>query len=1326
MANPSRKAILIGFSLLVFTYAVTVAFGSQESSPTPPYNQTENSTDDEDTDRVFVIDCDPQGDANCNSPTLDQVARNLTAATSDNSNMSATINLTTDVLELTKSAEFSNLTSVTLRGRNSTINCTIEGIGIELHNIGFVLIENLAVLGCGSLLQIANTWQVRSALHISRCHHVTIRYVRIAHSKGSGLNLQRLTGNLLVTHSDFMDNFLTEDTTTRFKIRGGMGVLLYIASYHEQKYYEFKHCNFVRNVANSVKYDFILATSSSPSEKRGRGGGMLVTISRNTNLATVALSHCRFEGNQAFLGAGLSAEIEGGGSQNTLTVKDTEFIENGCGGSVDKSQSGSGIGGGAYLSFEGLTRQVSMNYLMNLTRVIFDSNCGELGGGTYFFSDRSSNVNKLHFNNCTWTKNYAHTGSAIDISPNFFVRTKKGYLPTPVFKDCKFLGNTIRPIESVHPKGHHEEDRQSYGSGTLYASLSDIEFNSFALFENNFGSAIIIVNGVADFENSNATFIHNRGIQGGALLLIGTASMVIGARYHYLFERNMADDRGGAIYSYLVDSTDFVVSRSCFIQYRDPGLKRKIIPSKNWSASLTFNNNSAQRGFGHSIYATSVIPCQVVNTVNGSSRYQILKKEEIFQPPGVKIINSQDRGMQIATDPNKFNYGNDSLLRVIPGEITDLGLKLLDDFGQEVVGTLAAYVRSSSSHNITMDAEFSCITDHTIKLNGQERDKGELVLQTISSRNILVTLNIELLPCPPAFQLDSNGACTCKSNNYIGIECKGNRAFLTQGFWTGHLHENQMQLTTSICPVGFCTYKEVTMGVVELPQNSSDLVDTICGTKRRGVLCGECREGYTTYYHSPNLECKEAEPLSCKLGWLFYILSELFPVTLIFLFVLALNINFTTGAVNGFILFSQLLDTLLIDASGVIKFPAPITALSRGYRIIYGFMNLDLFTTDQLAFCIWENATALDMLAFKFITVGYCLLLVLGVILFMKYHAARCFGRYYSITVLRNSVIHGLSGFLVLCYGQCIKISFSILYSNHLTVGSKAAGTDMGGGDSLNRVFFNGNLIHLRGKHLAYAIPAILILLCVGVLPPFILLGYPLLNRVFFTFKLENSWLVRCLNRASKLKPLLDSFQGSFKDQFRFFAGIYFFYRWTAVITYAIFSRMSVFYTILQVLLVAILVVHSMCQPYQKRWHNVLDTLLLGDLIVINGLTTLHYYWVRVDGNRDSKKIANKTTITGSIQLILIYLPFLYIVVYVIARLLGKTFCKAVKEEPSQEDFVLKKLGKRIYRSSTVGSEVDTSIDDSLPYRLVGENEENPFEKSVKANEDEDQVDTYG
>ena len=164
---------------------------------------------------------------------------------------------------------------------------------------------------------------------------------------------------------------------------------------------------------------------------------------------------------------------------------------------------------------------------------------------------------------------------------------------------------------------------------------------------------------------------------------------------------------------------------------------------------------------------------------------------------------------------------------------------------------------------------------------------------------------------------------------------------LIPGFWAGLISDrsnpNRMELATSICP--FCDYStgESDASGIILPRDISKLTNYVCGTTRRGILCGSCQTNYTVHFHSPDFLCKPVDRALCKVGWLFYILSELVPVTAVFITVLALNISFTSGTVNGFILFSQLIDSLDIDASGIITMTFPgkvkrtITDPTQGY-----------------------------------------------------------------------------------------------------------------------------------------------------------------------------------------------------------------------------------------------------------------------------------------------------------------------------------------------------------------------------------------------------------
>ena len=167
-----------------------------------------------------------------------------------------------------------------------------------------------------------------------------------------------------------------------------------------------------------------------------------------------------------------------------------------------------------------------------------------------------------------------------------------------------------------------------------------------------------------------------------------------------------------------------------------------------------------------------------------------------------------------------------------------------------------------------------------------------------------------------------------------------------------------------------------------------------------------------------------------------------------------------------------------------------------------------------------------------------------------------------------------------------------------------------------------------------------LCLLTIGILPPILLLAYPLSNKVLTLLGLEEAKLVTYISRRlpiTHFKPLLDCFQSCFKDNLRFFAGLYFLYRWTAPVVYATSPDLGTAYTMTEIILILMLVLHALFQPYQKRVHNIVDTLLFTNLFFINSITCVNYYLFQIKENKSYVK--ESVAKTAAIQMVLIYLP---------------------------------------------------------------------------------------
>ena len=97
------------------------------------------------------------------------------------------------------------------------------------------------------------------------------------------------------------------------------------------------------------------------------------------------------------------------------------------------------------------------------------------------------------------------------------------------------------------------------------------------------------------------------------------------------------------------------------------------------------------------------------------------------------------------------------------------------------------------------------------------------------------------------------------------------------------------------------------------------------------------------------------------------------------------------------------------------------------------------------------------------------------------------------------------------------------------------------------------------------------------------------------------------------LKPFADSFQSCFKDNMQFFAGLYFTYRVVILIGLLVPSHLSQSYMLLELILVTILHIHAIAQPYNNRRYSILDTLIFFNLITINGITPYNYHYAKYD-----------------------------------------------------------------------------------------------------------------
>ncbi len=142
------------------------------------------------------------------------------------------------------------------------------------------------------------------------------------------------------------------------------------------------------------------------------------------------------------------------------------------------------------------------------------------------------------------------------------------------------------------------------GIGALYVSEIPVTFEGYMCFHFNNGTALAVVGTIVTIsDQTNLEFKDNSGSNGGAISLLGIATLIIGKGTSFLFANNFARLNGGAIFNNYIGKEDLRSSVKCFLQYADP-----FENPKTWDTHFTFDSNRAGK-LGQSIFSSTILPC---------------------------------------------------------------------------------------------------------------------------------------------------------------------------------------------------------------------------------------------------------------------------------------------------------------------------------------------------------------------------------------------------------------------------------------------------------------------------------------------------------------------------------------------------------------------------------------------------------------------------------------------------------------------------------------------------------------------------------------------
>ena len=1121
---------------------------------------------------------------------------------------------------------------------NTVITCD-DNAGLAFINAHNITVANLTLKECGAWRNSTTrndtnnfTYKFRCSLYFLNCSDVTIYDVIVTDSPGTGVMMYDVLGTVSIEQSQFIRNRVP--ISCQDDIPGGGGVYIEftyclpsttnfstcVPTNHSDANYTIDNCRFINNTGTTIKdpttkYIFPIG---SCHQQFGRGGGLSMHFKGNATNNSIMITNCTIEDNMAVWGGGMLVDLLDSAQSNHIVIKDVNFANN----SIPIE---TGTGGGA-LRINYFPQVDNAANIVSVTECKFDGNSAYFGGAISLSPKQENGAcvatNKINFNRCVWQNNHAHIGSAIDLSSYF---NELGGLSTfAVFKNCSFIGNSHMKISDTE---------LHIGMGSFHSDGISFSFEGDNYFIGNSATALMVTHARVEFkESAKAEFVDNKGYRGGAMALLGNTWLNMHPNTEVLFTRNWADDKGGAIY-YVSAGVRDVNSRKCFIRYHD----FQIFPA-DWNTSFMFINNTS-RNPGHAIYCTTLVTCSWNDTSIETSP-EVLKETFRWKD---KFNYNDYHDDTIATDPANITKVNLEEFRTVPGKLHYLNLSASDDLGVPRKMVFFAHSRNESAGTLASTSTY--IADNQIEVLGSPDESFALHFYTVTTRVLSFTINTTLAKCPPGYYFPSNtpnpsqSKCMCsvydEEQKYDHIPyCKAStfQAVLQPQFWAGYSRDGNVLLTGK-CPTGYC-YTNGSKKLLLPPEADDDqLNELICSpNNRRETLCGRCENGSYIYANAKDYKCGKC---SQKNGYVLQVFAKYVPLIIFLVTIFLLDINLASGLLNTFVFFSQMLPSLDLYAGGEIPVNGAAKPFVEIYEFCYGIFNLQYFESlDMLqGWCTLRYTSALKVVALGYVEASFPLVIIIVVwlIIFASNHCTCENGRNIMWRInnkvrqlyrrikpkgisLSESFFRGLVTFILLSYTKFTLVTLTLLAPAYLS----------GPGGRRYSIVANldGTLEYFGREHLQYAIPAILVLIFIVLLPPVLFATYPCMcNRLRIP--------------THKMMHFFDTLYGAFKIEYKlyYFSLLYFLYRIALVAIFTFTPEVQQRYVLQQVSISIVLMVHGIVRPYREDKHNKIDLCLLALIPTVISISFFRLFRVTNSDIVDHLAMA--------VQIILLYIPLI-------------------------------------------------------------------------------------
>ena len=863
---------------------------------------------------------------------------------------------------------FTNVDSIRLEsnGRGQVeVNCS-SGAGLSFFSVSNIVITNITFLGCGVLHNSTSknfnspgtrflTFNV--GLYFLGCANVAMEGVIVSQSIGIAVQFYATHGVNSILNSNFTNNDLTD--------KNGVSGAMYIEFPYclpdsspscapvkpvlvSRATFSVRNCVFTYNKA-ATDYDTPRYIPRNENNYQfGKGGGLSLSFKGSSSFNKVQIINCSFSTNVAKEGGAVYVDFQDQVTDNAVEISGIT-VEN-CSALV---------GGVIAIVYNKFNHTIGRNTI-SIDSSEFISNKASLWGGavSFYVTRQTDSTNQLTLTECTFDSNTGAFGAAASFSLWYSSPKGQGSLITPVLDSCRFMNN-------VDVKVNSSQELAQFGA--VYANFISVHFRNKVEFFNNSGSGVVAVSTEIEFADSTiSVFVENNAVHGAGISLLANAAILLGRNTRYHFENNSATLLGGAIYSSSIGERT-AISQNCFLQYQDFDVHpenwlvqfvfiNNTVDEKNENlANATMNThnasmtNTSDNGYDtrklNSIYSQSIIPCLWEPYYSNPTVNLTLRRQVFCWNETAWQYASHECWREIQTAVAELKIP--SILQVTPDSDTKMNISAVDDLENDVTHYLVLSAQSTTS-SVRIDYNYHYISSNTIKLlhfeNNDTNSTYSIHLQTLPQRVLEAQLNVSFNNCTAGLQL-KGGHCSFVDNygHYLRFNSISGYAEIFRGYWIGLRPDGNKVVAFCLFCNGFSN-KHPSGGYIPLNFTTTDNYE--CSVSRRkGFLCSECKDNLSLSIFSIDKQCKGTGSVYNGIVWTVFVVVHLIYYVLLAVFIIFTNISFTAAPLNSAIIFAQMVTTVVdVTAGGIINLGG-LKTIRNVYTCLYDLFNLNLFHT---------------------------------------------------------------------------------------------------------------------------------------------------------------------------------------------------------------------------------------------------------------------------------------------------------------------------------------------------------------------------------------------